>query len=356
MNIKLSWGVFCLLILSLVSACKKDSDDDVLLGDWSRMADFEGYARNGAACFVLGDTAYVGTGNVNTGASTKATRVGDFMKYDVKSNNWYPMASLPVGKERAFGVAFSVGGKGFVGTGTLDGVTGTRDFFEYDPAKNIWREVASLPAEAAVRYGAVAFAINGKGYVGCGTDGNNDFNDLWEYTPAANAAGSWRKVASINTKRQFPFVFVINNKAYVGGGYANATGDRSFYAFDPSAGSAGTWTRLHSLNPDGDPEETDAIKNNDDYNYNITRQKAVAFAIGSYGYVTTGNSGAALNTTWQYNPSSDVWVQADTFEGTSRQEAVGFAIGEFGYVTTGTTGASRLYDTWRFDPNASDDD
>lgn len=317
------------------------------------MADFEGIARQGAVSFVINDVAYVGAGITNTGNSTVAKRVGDFWSYDPKDNNWDAVTSLPAGAERGYGVGFSVGTKGYVGLGTSDGVTPLNDFYEYDTATKVWRKVADFPGSA--RWGAVAFTVNGKGYVGCGTDGSNEYNDFYQYTPDASGTGlgAWTKVSSINTKRQFPFVFVINNIAYVGGGFQNSSVDRSFYKFDATTN---TWTRLISLNPDNDPEESTDIKNNDDYNYNITRKAAAAFAFNGYGYVSTGNNGAALNTTWQYDPSRDIWVQVDTFQGTSRENAIGFAIGNYGYITTGSTGASRLYDTWRYDPTTEDDD
>lgn len=348
-------GVFFLFVLGFAAGCKKDDDDsDYLTGDWTRMADYVGVARNGAVAFLINDTAFVGTGVTNTGTSTVARRVGDFMKYNPGTDDWYNIASLPEGTERTYATAFSINGKGYVGLGTSDGNTALRDFWEYNPKNNSWRQVASLPAAASARYGAVGFSINGKGYIGCGSDGSNDLNDFWEYTPGTGSSlGTWSQVASIKSKRQFPFVFVIGNKAYVGGGYNNSAAEKSFYSFDPSAN---TWTRLHSLNPDNDSEETDDIKNNDDYNYNLSRKTAVAFTINGYGYLTTGNNGSPLNTTWQYNPGKDIWEQVDTFEGTSREMAVGFAIGSCGYVTTGTTGSTRLYDTWRFDPNGSDDD
>lgn len=351
---KLFTGVFFLFMLTLVAACSSnDDDDDDLAGDWQRMADYVGVARNGAVGFVINDTAYVGSGVTNSGTSTTAKRVGDFRKYNADADDWYLISSLPDGAERAYGVGFSINGKGYVGTGTNDGSVALKDFYEYNPRNNSWRQVASLPAAAAARWGAVAFTLNGKGYVGCGYDGSNDLNDFWEYTPGAGDSdpGTWTQVASIKSKRQFPFAFVINNKAYVGGGYNNSQADISFYRLDGN-----TWTKLHSLNPDGDSEESDDIKNNDDYNYNISRKSAATFSLDGYGYVTTGNLSSSLSTTWQYNPDRDLWKEVDKFEGSSREAAVGFAIKNYGYVTTGISGSTRLYDTWRFDLSASDDD
>ena len=38
---------------------------------------------------------------------------------------------------------------------------------------------------------------------------------------------------------------------------------------------------------------------------------------------------------WQWNPSSNIWVQKPNFGGTGRQDPVGFSIGNKGYVGTG---------------------
>lgn len=337
-----------LIFLTVIAfaGCESSDDTTTLPGDWTRKADFEGVSRSDAAAFVINDIAYLGTGFTSS-TSTTENRLADFWKYDPDQDNWYSIANFP-GKARSKAVSFTANGKGYVGLGT-DGTNLLNDFWEYTPETNAWKQVANFPV-AKGRYGAVAFGIGDYGYVGCGNDGDNDQQDFYQYNSSAN---SWTQVASIKSKRVYPFVFVIDGIAYVGGGMNNGSYVNSFYAYNPASNE---WVRKHALYPDGDDEETDEIQNNDDYNYNLQRTSAISFTLNGLGYITTGTYSSLLNTTWQYNPSKDLWVQADNFEGSSREGAVGFALKNLGYVATGRSGTSRYDDLWRFNPDVSDDD
>jgi photosystem II stability/assembly factor-like uncharacterized protein len=94
-----------------------------------------------------------------------------------------------------------------------------------------------------------------------------------------------------------------------------------------------------------------------------TRQGAIAFSIGSKGYVGTGAAviGRDVNTNlvysnlkdfWEYDPATNTWTQKADFGGTARNSAVGFSIGSKGYVGTGSDGVSRK-DFWEYDPSAN---
>lgn len=336
---------FLFLVLFL-AGCSSTSDDDDLAGDWTRQSDFEGVSRSDAASFVINNVAYLGTGF--TSATSTDTRLTDFWKYDPTQDNWFSIAAFP-GVARSKAVAFTANGKGYVGLGT-DGTNVLKDFWEYTPGTNTWKQVADFPTIKG-RYGAVAFAINESGYVGCGNDGDNDQQDFYRYNATSN---TWTQVSSMKSKRINPFVFVINNIAYVGGGSNNGSMVSSFYAFDPTAN---TWERKTSLYPQAtDSEDSEEIQDNDNYDYNLQRTSAATFVIDGQGYITTGTNSSVLNTTWQYNPSTDFWTEVDVFEGVSREGAAGFTLNNKGYVATGRSGATRLDDLWKFDPSTSDDD
>jgi len=133
----------------------------------------------------------------------------------------------------------------------------------------------------------------------------------------------------------------------------------------------------------------------------IGRDDGLAFAIGSYGYVVTGNqngfsesnklfqydpttdswaeraifpgtarqysacfvlkndayiiggyseSGQALKDVWQYSATTDSWNQRTDFPGLARWHATGVSIGEKGYFGMGTCADSTLADFWKFNP------
>ncbi len=90
-------------------------------------------ARNHAVSFVIGDTAYIGTGD-------KGSTTTDFWKYVPATKTWTQIADFP-GLRRSQAVAFALNGKGYVGTGRGDG-THFNDFYRYDPTTDTWNEVA----------------------------------------------------------------------------------------------------------------------------------------------------------------------------------------------------------------------
>lgn len=69
----------------------------------------------------------------------------------------------------------------------------------------------------------------------------------------------------------------------------------------------------------------------------MKRTRAVAFAIGDYGYAGTGVDTAekTFNDWWKFDPINDSWTQVADVPGTVRRNAVSFVIGENGYVGTG---------------------
>ena len=95
------------------------------------------------------------------------------------------------------------------------------------------------------------------------------------------------------------------------------------------------------------------------------RNGAAGFAVGSKGYVTTGytvykdddpmHTGgyAYLKDTWEYDPATNEWRQMDDYPGDARINAIAFTIGNYGYVGTGQSKDDKqTKDFYRFDPTA----
>lgn len=89
----------------------------------------------------------------------------------------------------------------------------------------------------------------------------------------------------------------------------------------------------------------------------FTRRCAVAFAIGSKGYVGTGITTEAIHikSFWEYNSLSNSWTQKVDFPGGIRAKAVGFSIGNKGYIGMGCNGIlrERKKDFWEYDPSTN---
>ena len=314
----------------VISSCHKSSPATVL-GDWKIRSEFDGVARSEAVSFVIGDSAYIGTGFDGT------NRLNDTWKYDPVLNFWIQKADFP-GVPRQSAVAFTLNNKGYVGTG-YDGVNNLKDFYQYDPTANSWMRVADFGGSA--RYDAVGFAITTKGYVSTGYDGNF-LKDLWSYDDVSN---TWnQEVGMGGFKRSGAVVFVYNNKAFIvtGNNNGQTATVNDMWMFDPTA--TPTWTQLRSIT-------NVSTESYDDGYSDITRTNAVAFVMGDFAYLTTGNNGPVMTTTWQYDIANDLWATKTSFEGVGREGAVAFSVDNEGYVGTGRASNTPYDDFYYFFPN-----
>jgi N-acetylneuraminic acid mutarotase len=82
------------------------------------------------------------------------------------------------------------------------------------------------------------------------------------------------------------------------------------------------------------------------------RTDAVAFTIGTKGYMGTGFDGSYKKDFWEYDPDTDTWSQKADLLGNPRRGAIGFSIGDFGYIGTGFNG-NFLSDMYRYTPGSN---
>ncbi len=188
---------------------------------------FPGHGREGGVSFVIGGSAYVGTGYYY---SNNNFYLNDFWKYDQVSGSWSRIADFP-GAARYDAVAFSINGKGYVGLGSSSGSNYLKDFYEYNPGTNTWSKIADFPGTG--RYGAVAFSIGNAGYAGTGSDGTSAKGDFYKYE-----SGVWTAVASLPSgqERVSATAFSTGGYGYVAaGGYVGAVGSPSnMYKYNPN--------------------------------------------------------------------------------------------------------------------------
>ncbi|MEY3237487.1 MAG: hypothetical protein RI883_1588 [Bacteroidota bacterium] len=92
----------------------------------------------------------------------------------------------------------------------------------------------------------------------------------------------------------------------------------------------------------------------------LKRERAVAFSIGDFGYVGTGVDTVEVvhNDFWKYDAVLDTWTQIANLPGLARRDAVAFAIGGKGYVGTGIDNDEsalgiKLNDFWEYDPSSN---
>ncbi|MEO6315193.1 MAG: kelch repeat-containing protein [Chitinophagaceae bacterium] len=318
--------------LFFYSCTKSTSASSDTVGNWVRKSDFDGVARSEGVSFVVGDTAYIGTGYDGS------VRLNDVWKYDVANNYWIQRAALP-GDARNSAVSFSTATKGYITTG-FNGIVKLKDNWEYNPAQNAWTKKSDFGGTA--RIDAVGFGISDKGYVTTGNDGN-DLKDFWQYDPGAD---SWtQKVSLGGSKRSGATAFVYKNQGYVVTGINNGTTVNDFWMYDPAGDK---WTEKNFISN----VSTEAF----DDSYSILRSNAVSFVLGDKAYVSTGENVSILKTTWEYDFASDVWILKTPWEGLERTGAVGFAVKNRGFIVTGRNSTYRFDDMREFLPNATYDE
>lgn len=338
-NMRLLTSFLLLLTMCVFTSC---DSEEVLLGNWTRQSDFAGAARTGAVAFTIDGKAYVGTGYDGL------NRLNDFWQYNPEGDTWIRVADFP-GVARSGAVAFAVNGKGYVGIG-YDGTGNLKDFWEFDPAgQGTWTQIADFPGTA--RFGAVAMALENKGYVAAGYDGSYR-KDFWQYDPAT---GAWTEKTELSGARRVNgYAFAVNGKGYVGGGLNNGILEADIMEYSPATD---TWRNLRSLN------QADRVGTN----FPSPRINATVFVLNNRAYliggtkvteVSQGNfqsspvNALAQRDAWEFNPATDTWRQLEgATRAASRESAIGFSIGDFGYVGLGRNGTERSSAIWQYNVN-----
>lgn len=83
----------------------------------------------------------------------------------------------------------------------------------------------------------------------------------------------------------------------------------------------------------------------------IGRDDAVAFSLGGFGFVVTGNQGgfAESNRLWKYDPQLDSWTEKAPFPGNARQYAGSFVLDKEAYIIMGiSVSGIPLNDVWKY--------
>lgn len=136
--------------------------------------------------------------------------------------------------------------------------------------------------------------------------------------------------------------FSIGSKLYVGTGFYflgyNSGYSNDFYAYDKVQDS---WEEIAEL-----PSHE--------------RESAIAFSIGSFGYVGLGKDCLGMgicdhhyfNDLWRYNPATDEWTEMAEFPGTPRAFSTAFVIGDKAYVTGGSTYGDN--DMWEYNSSSNE--
>jgi N-acetylneuraminic acid mutarotase len=151
-----------------------------------------------------------------------------------------------------------------------------------------------------------------------------------------NPKGEWEEKSSFpGGGRNSAILFVIDDKAYMGLGDSEDTSKQVNDLWEYNVAND-LWTQKADFPGEG-------------------RSGASAFSVGGKGYVTLGlgDGGVSFDKKdlWEYNPSTDTWVQKKDFPGKLRYASSAFVIDDKAYMCLGED--SNLYDmkeVWEYTP------
>lgn len=292
--------------------------------NWQQIADFPGTERDDGAAFVIGDTAYFGTGLTPWWSNEV-----DFYGLDLLTENWFIAASLPTDQGRQYASGFSVGGKGYL-FGGYNGVTFLNDLWCFDPLLNSWSARVSIPSFG--RSGSSSFVINDSVYIiGGKSSSSQAISEVWCYVPGSN---TWEQKADLPFGKCWrASATELNGTGYLlFGRDENGLFLNELYQYVPLTD---TWTQLSTFPALGRSHACMKTLNNSLF---------VGFGIDSLG-----NS---FNDLWNYSPSQNSWNALPGIPAIGRRGGMSIVSNDVFYYSTGIDeGNQRLKETWKYSPN-----
>lgn len=159
---------------------------DAASDQWTSKISMGGSKRRNASVFVIKNVAYL-FGGIDNGelvndfwaydpATDKWTQKRDIA--NTNDQETYDDNYTTIARDQA--AAFTIGDTAYVATGENPSLIS--NVWQYDPANDVWLERTKF--QGVPRIGAVGFSVDGKGFVvGGGTGGTTVYDDLWEFQP-----------------------------------------------------------------------------------------------------------------------------------------------------------------------------
>lgn len=169
------------------------------------------------------------------------------------------------------------------------------NFFEFDPVSGSWSPKTNFPG--LPRNGAMGFSIGMYGYVGAGGSDSTTYHDFYRYDPSSD---TWQVRASYPDTSIGALSFTANGNGYVVSGYNQ----------DASSTVWPNWNFVYSNKCyEYNPTTNGWIQKN-----NIPwtpRMNGLAIGIGTKAYCGLGSQylGGNYADWWEYNALTDTWIQ-----------------------------------------------
>lgn len=276
--------------------------------EWKRLSPFPGGKRSNAAAFVIGDKAYVGTGE----NYLEAPDFSDLWQYNYQNDTWIRKASVPegaaapfTGRQSAF--SFSYGGKGYIGGGKQGYSFDLGDLNEYDPVADKW--TTKLKLTGWVKFGPSRSCVVGtEGYVFSQTIQAYGGQVLYKYNVALNQLTRFDYAVGEFIPTAYNWYGVVNAKLLAG------TDGGNFGTYS----SAGEYSQISS----NGPGELGVLKTAITYTNDL--------------YESFGDEGCL----WRYDFVQNRWTQLSNKKMGITAGITTFRIGSKIYVVGGDNGVT----------------
>ncbi|MDP3567349.1 kelch repeat-containing protein [Sediminibacterium sp.] len=298
---------------------------NILFGQtWVQLAGFPGTERDDGVAVRINNKAYFGTGLL-----AGFTLGNDFYAYDLATNTWSAIASMPTGSERQYACAFTSSNSFYILSGSGYSNAVFTDLQRYDVATNTWTVLTGKPGNGLIgasclEYGDKIIIVGGKLQSGVVSD------EVWEYTISTD---TWLQ------KNNFPFggrwrasTTVLNNIGYLLFGKDNNQSVRKeMYTYN---NLTDTWVKLMDF-PLPKGRSYAAL--------NTANSRLVLFG----GYDTLNYY---YNDVWYYNDLSGLWQLGPNLPSFGRKGGMSFTNTDKFYYSCGiNVSNTRLNETWVID-------
>jgi len=293
---------------------------------WTQLTDFPGTQRDDGTVFTINNKAYC-----LSGLEVGWQCTGNGYSFDGGPETWYPIASLPNGKERQYATAFSYNGNGYLIGGLNCSGLCLKDFWQYSVSTNSWTALSDFPGQG--RQGMSNFIINDKLYIVGGRITNNStINEVWQFdfttsiwTQKNNLpfAGMWRGAA-----------FSVDTVGYVCYGMINSASPSSFnHLMYQNNYVTDTWTIVPNI----------ILPARNYIGCAVTNNKACL-----YGGQDSLN--VITNDIKLFNPADTSLTTYIGVPTIGRKGTMAFALNDVFYITTGLDDTqNRIKETWKND-------
>jgi hypothetical protein len=151
---------------------------DIATDAWTQKTAFTGDRRHHPYYFTVNNEIYVGLGHGNSNSGQNLI-YSDWYRYDVPSDTWIQMASLP-SYARVAGSHFALNGIGYVlaGQNQFHATPTNNEVWAYEPVSDTWTQMPDCPSGG--RWAPGAFVADGMAFFGFGENiqGVNE-RDIW---------------------------------------------------------------------------------------------------------------------------------------------------------------------------------